>query len=69
MDTGGVLQLIIRKGDTHPATGKVVTALSFLGSSSGTTGQTRNFAQSTGDIIYRASFADGSSGIYKVVFP
>jgi len=46
-----------------------VTVLSFLPAASGVVGQTRSFTQGTGDLLYRASFADGTSGIFKVVFP
>lgn len=68
-DTSGALRLILRKGDTHPSTGMVVKALSFLTSPSVVSGQTRSFSQSTGNLLYRATFADGSSGIFKVVLP
>ncbi len=67
VDTNGELQLIARTGATLD--GKVITKLSFLPVASGVSGQTRNFSQSTGDLLYKATFADGSSGIYKVVFP
>ena len=50
-------------------TGKVITKLSFLPIAAGVSGQTRSFIQSTGDLLYKATFADGSTGIYKVVFP
>ncbi len=50
-------------------TGKVITKLSFLPMAAGVSGQTRNFNQSTGDLLYKATFADSSTGIYKVVFP
>ena len=67
VDTFGVLQLIARTGAALD--GKVVTKLSFLPVAAGVSGQTRNFSQSTGDLLYKAPFADGSTGIYKVVFP
>ncbi len=67
VDTGGVLQLIARTGARLD--GKVITKLSFLVVATGVSGQTRNFNQSTGDLLYKATFADGSSGIYKMVFP
>ena len=66
-DTAGDLQLIVRKGDTLD--GKVITALSFLPAAAGVSGQSRSFSQTTGDLVYKATFADGSTGIYKVVFP
>ena len=65
-DTAGDLQLIVRKGDTLD--GKVITALSFLPAAAGVSGQSRSFSQTTGDLVYKATFADGSTGIYKVVF-
>ena len=68
VDTAGALQLIVRKGDTLD--GKVITALSFLAMpAAGVGGQSRNFSQSTGDLLYKATFVGGSTGIYKVVFP
>ncbi len=68
-DTTGTLQLIVRRGDTTPSTGKVIAALSFLPVASGVSGQTRGFSQGTGDLVYKATFVDGSTGIFKVVFP
>jgi len=56
-----------REGNT--LNGKTITALTFLAAIDSEAGQTRSFAQSTGDLLYKATFADGSWGIYKVVFP
>ena len=67
VDTSGKLQLIVRVGDIIG--GKSVTTLSFLPPVTYAGGQTRNFAQGTGDIIFLATFSDKSSGIYEVVFP
>jgi hypothetical protein len=67
VNTAGTLQLIQKEGDA--INGKTITALTFLSSVNSEEGQTRSFAQSTGDILYKATFADGSWGIYKVVFP
>jgi hypothetical protein len=69
VDSGGTLQLIAREGDLHAVTGKTIKALAFLPSISGVGGQTRSFSQATGDLVYSATFTDGSSGIFKVVFP
>lgn len=69
VDTGGTLRLIAREGDLHPVAGKNIVALSFLPTVAMASGQTRSYAQGTGDIVYRASFTDGSSGIFKVTFP
>ena len=67
VDTAGDLQLIVRKGDTLD--GKVITTLTFLPQPAGVSGQSRSFSQSTGDLLYKATFVGGSTGIYKVVFP
>jgi hypothetical protein len=69
VDTGGTLQLIAREGTPHAVTGKAIKTLSFLPAIAGVSGQTRGFSQSTGDLVYSATFTDGSAGIFKVVFP
>jgi len=46
----------------------VVTKLSFLPVAAGVSGQTRSFSQSTGDLLYKATFADSSTAIYEVIF-
>jgi hypothetical protein len=69
VDTGGTLQLIAREGTTHAVTGKTIKTLSFLPAIAGVSGQTRGFSQTTGDLVYSATFTDGSAGIFKVVFP
>jgi hypothetical protein len=69
VDTGGTLQLIAREGTPHAVTGKTIKTLSFLPAIAGVSGQTRGFSQSTGDLVYSATFTDGSAGIFKVVFP
>jgi hypothetical protein len=69
VDTGGTLQLIAREGTAHAVTGKTIKTLSFLPTIAGVSGQTRGFSQSTGDLVYSATFTDGSAGIFKVVFP
>jgi len=69
VDTSGVLQLIVQKGTFHAVTVKFITALSFLPVVSYDGGQTRGFDQSTGDLVYHASFADASSGVFLVTFP
>lgn len=66
VDSAGDLQLVVRKGDIHPATGKAITALSFLPAPSGVSAQSRSFSQSTGDLLYRASFSDGTSGVFRI---
>ena len=67
VDTNGNLQLIVREGDT--INGKTVTALKFLPSLLYVGGQSRSFAQGTGDLVYEATFSDKSSGIFSVTFP
>ena len=62
-DSSGQLQLIVRTGDI--LNGKTVTALSFAPGSC----QSRNFAPSTGDLVYIATFSDKSSGIFGVDLP
>jgi hypothetical protein len=68
--TNGNLELIVREGDIHPITGKAIRKLSFLPRVTGLgAGQTRGYAQGTGDFLYKAEFADGSWGVYQSVFP
>ena len=69
VNTSGTLQLIVQKGTFHPVTGKLITALCFLPAVPYDAGQTRSFDQATGDIVYRATFKDGTSGVFTVVFP
>jgi len=54
-DLDGTLQLIVRKGDIHPVTGKKINGLIFLPAYLRGR-QTRSFDQSTGDLIYLATF-------------
>jgi hypothetical protein len=67
VDTAGQLQLIAREG--RKLGGQTIKKLTFLPSPTGVGGQTRSFSQTTGDLVYSATFIDGSSGIFKVVFP
>ena len=68
VDNGENLQLIVQKGTVHPITGKIITGLTFLPVASYVSGQSRSFDQGTGDLMYKATFKDGSFGIYKVTF-
>jgi hypothetical protein len=68
VDTSGTLRLISLKGTVHAVTGKIITGLPFLPAVPYISGQTRSFDQGTGDILYKATFKDGSSGIYRVIF-
>ena len=69
-DTNGVLKQIIRKGDGLTVNGKAVavSALTIFSAPATATGQTRHF-NSAGDILYKASFSDGSTAIIQSVFP
>jgi hypothetical protein len=67
VDTSGNLQLIARTGDLLG--GKTITELSFLPALSYVNGQSRSFAQETGDLAYLATFSDKSTAIISVVFP
>lgn len=66
VDTGGVLELIVRKGDV--VNGKVIKDLTFLPILASVGGQTRNFNQNTGDLVYEVTFADKSTAFYIVRF-
>jgi hypothetical protein len=59
----GQAALIARKGDALGS--ETVSSLSIFSSSAGTGGQTRSF-NSLGDLVYKASFTDGTQGIYEV---
>ena len=67
VDLSGNLQLVVSEGSAIQ--GKTVSSISFLSPGAMVTGQTSNFSQSTGNILYKAIFTDGSWGIYKVIFP
>ena len=62
VETGGNLQLIVRTGDI--LNGKTIAALSFLPILPYTGGQTRAFAQPTGNLAYQATFTDGTTAIF-----
>jgi len=70
-DNSGNLQLIARQGGTLKvgSTNKMIQSLSFLNSSTVTSGQTRHFSQDTGNLLYNATFTDGTQAIVKVIFP
>jgi len=71
VDNTGTLQLIVRTGDVLPVNGvnKTITKLSFLPSLPQLANQSRSFAPQNGDLAYLATFSDGSTAIYNVVFP
>jgi hypothetical protein len=64
------LRLVLREGDKHPETGKVIKSLVFLKPNVSTAGgQSRSVAQATGELAYFATFDDGSAGIFKMLLP
>jgi hypothetical protein len=67
VDTAGHLQKIICKGDDF--NGKPITTLTLLTSPGLEGGQTRSFAQNTGDLLIKCTFSDLSWGVMRVVFP
>ncbi len=67
VDNQGALQLIVRTGDV--INGKTLTALAFLPAETFVNGQARSFSAPTGDLVYNATFNDGSKAIFNVVFP
>jgi len=67
VDTAGHLKFIVRKGDQF--NGKTITALTLLTSVAAEGGQTRSYAQGTGDIVVKCTFSDSSWGVIRVVFP
>jgi hypothetical protein len=64
------LRLILRKGNKIPVNNvlKTITALSVLTSSPVTAAQAGGL-NSLGNLIYKATFQDGSEGILTVTFP
>jgi hypothetical protein len=67
VDTTGNLQLVARTGDS--LNGNILKSLAFLSAVTTVSGQTRSYSQGTGDIVYLATFTDGTTGIFKVIFP
>ena len=67
VDTSGKLQLVLRTGGS--LNGKVITGLAFLTSATQEAGQTRSYSQSTGDLLVKCTFSDGSWKFVQVVFP
>ena len=70
-DTSGNLKMIARQGAALNVggTNKTISSLSFMNATNPTSGQTRNFSQDTGNILYLATFTDGTQVGVKVVFP
>lgn len=70
-DTSGNLKLIARQGGTIKVgtTNKTIQSLSFLNSASPLSGQTRHFSQDTGNLLFTATFTDGTQAGLKVIFP
>jgi uncharacterized repeat protein (TIGR03803 family) len=66
----GELRLVLRQGDKHPETDKVIKSLVVLKPDISTVGgQSRSVAQATGELAYFAAFDDGSAGIFKMILP
>lgn len=68
-DKSGVLRLILRTGAIDPASGKKVAVINFLQPAAAVAGQTRHFSQKTGDLLYKVTYTDGGTAVYKVTFP
>ena len=70
VDTSGVLKQVIRKGDALTFNGKAKTlaGLTIFNAPAASTGQTRHFNY-PGDLLYTATFSDGTTGIVQTVFP
>ena len=70
-DTGGKLQFIAREGGVLKVggTNKTIASLTFLNSTNPVSGQTRHLSQDTGNILYKATFTDGTQAGVRVIFP
>jgi hypothetical protein len=68
--TNGLLTQVIRTGNglTVNGSAKVISGLAIFNAPAASTGQTRHF-NNPGDLIYKATFTDGSSGFVETVFP
>jgi hypothetical protein len=68
--TDGVLRQVVRTGEALTVNGvaKTVTSLTIFNNARYAAGQTRHF-NGAGDLVYKANFSDGSSGIVQTVFP
>ena len=63
-DSTADLQLVTATGAT--VNGKTIASLSFLAAPPYVNGQTRSFDQATGNLVYRATFADHTSAIVQI---
>ena len=70
-DTLGNLKLIACQGGTLNVggTNKTIATISFLNPPGSVNGQTRNFSQDSGNMLYLATFTDWTQAGVKVVFP
>ncbi len=70
VDGGGGLDLIVRTGDVLPVNGvnKTITALLILPSLPQLANQTLSFVPENGDLVYLATFSDGTTAIFNVSF-
>jgi hypothetical protein len=67
----GGLDLIVREGGTLVVNGKsrVIASLATASADGPTGSQSRSFNQTTGTLVYLATFTDGTQAIVKVIFP
>ena len=66
----GLLKEIICTGDglTVNGSAKIISGLAIFNAPGSSTGQTRHF-NNPGDLIYKATFTDGSTAFVESVFP
>jgi hypothetical protein len=64
------LKQVVRTGEGLTVNGvvKTITGLTIFNATRSSTGQTRHF-NSAGDLIYKATFSDQTTGIVQTVFP
>ncbi len=67
VDSAGALRLLVREGDVIG--GKTVKTFTALTGVSGSPGVTRSFSNNTNQVIYRATFTDGSQAVVTVHVP
>jgi probable HAF family extracellular repeat protein len=69
--TNGKLSSVVREGDMLDVNGtsKKVSKLGIFQITPMAMGQSRSFDASTANLVYQATFTDGTWGIYKAAFP
>jgi hypothetical protein len=70
VDTDGLLKQVVRTGQSLTVNGvpKTITGLTIFNAAKSSAGQTRHF-NNAGDLLYKAAFNDGTTGIVQSVFP